>query len=78
MTLLLIAAKYNNLETFKYLVEKNCGLYATCTKMQNCLHYAVINKNKDFISYLTYLDSDNDSLRNEQNVRGQSPLDLDV
>ena len=62
-TLLLIAAKYNNLDTFKYLIEKNCDLYSTCTKMQNSLHYAVLNKNKEFINHLTYLDADDDILR---------------
>ena len=61
-TLLLIAAKYSNLETFKLLLEKGCNLYASCIKMQNSLHYAVINKNKEFIEFLSLYDAEKEIL----------------
>jgi len=76
-TLLLISAKYNNLETFKLLLNKGCNINATCTKMQNCMHYAVINKNKEFIWFIALYDADKDTLRYEPNVWGQTPIELD-
>lgn len=45
--------------------------------MQNALHYAVLNKNKEMISFLCDLDSDNPRLRTEENIRGLNPLQLD-
>lgn len=76
-TLLLMAAKYNNLETFKLLLDRGCNLYSSCIKMQNSLHYAVINKNKEFIEFLTHYDAENEILLKEQNVRGQNPIEID-
>jgi ankyrin repeat protein len=61
-TLLLISAKFNNFETFKFLLNKGCNLYASCIKMQNSLHYAVINKNKEFIQFLSLYDAEQEIL----------------
>jgi len=57
-TPLLVCVKMNNLEACQYLISLDVNLYASCIKMQNALHYAVLNKNKEMISFLCDLDSD--------------------
>jgi len=45
----LLTAKFDNIKIFNELMKLGCDLYTTDIRMQNALHYAVINKNKGFI-----------------------------
>jgi hypothetical protein len=49
MTPLLLAAKYNNGELVKYLIEKKANPYVQDVNLLNCLHHAVLNKNDDLV-----------------------------
>ena len=78
LTPVLVAAKFNNMSLFKYLVRRDANFHMQCIKMQNSLHYAVLNKSKAFIEYLIALDADKGQLRHDLNVRGKKPQELDT
>ena len=77
LTPLLLAAQQNHADIFEALVAKGACLYGQCTKLQNVLHYAVKNKNRELVQRIMHLDSDERVLQTEKNVRGKAPGDLD-
>jgi len=56
MTPILAATKYNNYECVTMLHESGANLYVTDNKMQNVLHYAIINENERLIKFLISKD----------------------
>lgn len=77
MTPLLVAAKSNHIEVVKYLIDEGANVYASCSQMQNALHYAVINQNEEMIKLLVFSDAESSILRNEKNIRNLKPDQLD-
>jgi len=56
MTALLVAAKYNNFRAVKELCNRDANIYQTCNKMQNVLHYAILNENEEMIKFFIEKD----------------------
>eukprot|EP00347_Sterkiella_histriomuscorum_P006025 403354358 len=77
MTPLLIAAKHNNFEILKLLINDGVNVYTQCSKLQNCLHYAVLNNNEEMIKYLIFADAESRILINECNYRNLNPEAFD-
>ena len=75
MTPILAASKYNNLECATLLFDSGANIYVTDNKMQNVLHYSIINENENMIKFFISKD-EKLYLRNEQNAMGKSPIDL--
>jgi len=74
LTPLLLAAQYNKLESFQYLVMIGANIYAKTTRMQNILHLSVINKNEDIVRYIMDRDAEECSLKYGKDCRGKTPV----
>ena len=77
MTPIIMSAYINSFDIFMFLFfELGCSLDATCSKGNNALHYAVINKNEALVKKLVYLDADFGILRRKDNKEGKVAADL--
>ena len=84
-TLLIKSIKQNNLEMFKYLLNDICfnnrkvklNIHKVDANGQNVLHYAVKLEQKETILYLVKYDADFNILKTKQDIKGNTPKDLD-
>lgn len=76
MTPTLLAAKFNNYQCLTLLVDNGADLYVVDNRMQNVLHYAILNENENMIKYLISKDQ-KFQLRKEKNVCGLIPMELE-
>ena len=84
-TLLIKSIKQNNLEMFKILLndiysnEKKVkiNIHKVDSNGQNVLHHAIKLKQKETILYLIKYDADFNILLNKQDLKGNTPKDLD-
>jgi len=84
-TLLIKSIKQNNLEMFKYLLNDICfnnkkvklNIHKVDANGQNVLHYAVKLKQKETTLYLVKYDADFNILKTKQDIKGNTPKDLD-
>lgn len=76
MTPFLVAAKFNKLDCMIYLAELGCNIFITDTKMQNPMHYAIINENDEMIKFLVSKD-DNSKMRKDKNIFNKMPVELE-
>lgn len=77
LTPLLVAAQCNKLEAFTYLLHRGADVYAISSKMQNALHYAVINKNRQMLNEITQIDCEKCVLLNQFDYKGKNPKAYD-
>ena len=76
MTAILLAAKYNQLDCVMNLFNEGARIYDSDNKMQNVLHYSIINENEQLIKF--FIENDGKQiLRKEKNYQGQIPIDLE-
>ena len=84
-TLLIKSIKQNNFEIFNYLLNEvffnnsqlKLNIYKTDFNGQNVLHHAVKLKQKETILYLVKYDADFDILISKQDIKRNTPKDLD-
>lgn len=77
-TAFLLAVKCLNLNVAKYLVKQGANLYAKTESLQNAMHIATLQEDRDTLEYLTYQDSDDNLLRTEIDIRLRKPKDIDI
>ncbi len=82
MTPILLAAQFNKLDTFEYLLSLKANLHVINTKLQNPLHFAVINRNPDMIRLILRRceaepELDVPSLKSQIDYRGKTPVAYD-
>jgi hypothetical protein len=77
-TAFLLAVKCFNLNVAKYLVKQGANLYAKTENLQNAMHIATLQEDRDTLEYLTYQDSDENLLRTEVDIRLRKPKDIDI
>jgi len=75
MTAFLVAVQYNRFKMFKYLIELGSDIYAKNARMQNALHLAAINGNKDMIEMLMGIDREEGRLLYSKDYRGKTPIE---
>ena len=74
MTALLLAARSNHMEIFKQLIlEHEAECYVNDIRLNNVLHYAVINENEEMVNFIVRADAEKNWLKNERNIRGHTP-----
>jgi ankyrin repeat protein len=79
-TALLISSKVGFINTFKLIFNLGCNFYATCSKLNNALHYANMSENEELVKFISWSDAENSTgyyLHNAKNVRGMLPIDYD-
>ena len=74
MTPLLIAVQYNITKCFEYLNGIGSDIYAKNTRMQNSLHLAAINNNKEIVEQIMAIDMEEGKLRRAKDYRGKIPM----
>ena len=77
MTPLLLAARYNNKEVFKYLLHLGASPYAINTKFRNGLHFAVMNRNHEIVQILSKIGQEKSLLISQMDYRGSKPIVYD-
>eukprot|EP00347_Sterkiella_histriomuscorum_P015552 403356602 len=80
-TALLTAAKHGHLQSFKILFNMGANFYATCSKLNNALHYAIMSENEKLIQFVSWSDAENSTgqglMSQGRNIKGMVPIDYD-
>lgn len=77
-TAFLLAVKCFNLNLAKYLIKQGANLYAKTENLQNAMHIATLQEDREMLEYLVYQDSDDNLLRAEVDIRLRKPKDIDI
>jgi len=77
-TALLLAVRCFNISIVKYLVKHGANIYAKTESLQNALHIAAQQEDRDTVEFLIYQDSDDNILRAEVDIRLRKPRDIDI
>lgn len=77
-TVLLLAVRCFNISIVKYLVKHGANIYAKTESLQNALHIAAQQEDRDTVEFLIYQDSDDNILRAEVDIRLRKPRDIDI
>ena len=73
----MMSANLNEITCFEVLLNQGSEIYTCCRHLNNILHYAVLNKNKQMIQMIVFADAESDRLLGERNYRNQTPYMLD-
>ena len=57
------------------------NFFASCSKLNNALHYAVMSENEKLIKFVAWSDAENSSgfgcMHYQRNIKGMLPIDYD-
>jgi ankyrin repeat protein len=68
-----VAARDDNFELFRKLLNRRVNIHIQDDRMNNVLHYAVINENEEMVKMIMWAEAELDNLKHDKNVRGKTP-----
>lgn len=74
MTPLLIAAQYNSVKVVECLIATGADVHDRSARMQNAMHLATINRNKEAVETLMRIDREEAKLLRAKDYRGKTPI----
>eukprot|EP00826_Nyctotherus_ovalis_P056370 TRINITY_DN7592_c0_g1_i7.p1 TRINITY_DN7592_c0_g1~~TRINITY_DN7592_c0_g1_i7.p1 ORF type:complete len:331 (-),score=90.14 TRINITY_DN7592_c0_g1_i7:67-1059(-) len=74
MTPLLMAAQYNSVKVVECLIGMGAEVHDKSARMQNAMHLAAINRNKETVEMLMGIDREEGKLLHAKDYRGKIPI----